>query len=131
MIDYQFIISITHVNLSTDLISLQIYDKSFFDNFNPNTEFEKWALVEVSDFDHIPESMEAFNLQSGMYAIFLHKNATSTPEKTFGYIYGVWIPNSEYELDDRPYFEVLGEKYKHNDVNSEEEIWIPIKQKSS
>ncbi len=114
-------------NLSTDLLSLQAYDKSFFENFNPQTEFEKWALVEVSDFDNIPESMETFTLPEGLYAIFLHKNATSTPEKTFSYIYGTWIPNSEYELDDRPHFEVLGEKYKNNDVSSEEEIWIPVR----
>jgi AraC family transcriptional regulator len=114
-------------NLSTDLFSLQIYDKSFFENFNPHVEFEKWALVEVSDFDNIPENMAAFTLQEGLYAVFLHKNATSTPEKTFGYIYQTWIPNSEYELDDRPHFEVLGAKYKHNDVSSEEEIWIPIR----
>jgi AraC family transcriptional regulator len=114
-------------NLSTDLFSLQIYDKTFFENFNPQAEFEKWALVEVSDFDNIPENMESFTLQGGLYAVFLHKNATSTPEKTFGYIYGTWIPNSEYELDDRPHFEVLGEKYKHIDVGSEEEIWIPVR----
>jgi AraC family transcriptional regulator len=114
-------------NLSADLLSLQIYDKSFFEHFNPHTTFEKWALVEVSDFDTIPENMKAFTLQGGLYAVFLHKNATSTPEKTFGYIYGTWIPNAEYELDDRPHFEVLGAKYKNNDESSEEEIWIPIR----
>ncbi|MEP1984886.1 MAG: GyrI-like domain-containing protein, partial [Maribacter dokdonensis] len=40
-----------------------------------------------------------------------------------------WIPNSEYQLDGRPHFEVLGAKYKNNDPNSEEEVWIPIKAK--
>jgi AraC family transcriptional regulator len=114
-------------NLSADLLSLQIYDKSFFEHFNPHTAFEKWALVEVSDFDAIPENMKAFTLQGGLYAVFLHKNATSTPEKTFGYIHSTWIPNSEYELDDRPHFEILGAKYKNNDVSSEEEIGIPIR----
>jgi AraC family transcriptional regulator len=114
-------------NFSSDLLSLQIYNESFFDNFNPNTEFEKWALSEVPDFDNIPENMKAFTLQEGLYAVFIHKNATSTPEETFGYIYKTWIPNSKYELDNRPHFEVLGEKYKSNDVSSEEEIWIPIK----
>jgi AraC family transcriptional regulator len=114
-------------NLSNDLLSLQIYHESFFDNFNPNVEFGKWALSEVSDFDNIPENMEAFTLQGGLYAVFLHKNAISTPEKTFKYIYETWIPNSEYDLDNRPHFEVLGYNYKNNDINSEEEIWIPIK----
>jgi AraC family transcriptional regulator len=116
-------------NLSTDLLSLQIYDENFFKNYNPNTEFVKWALSEVSDFDNVPESMEVFTLQGGLYAVFLHRNVTSTPEKTFGYIYGFWIPNSAYELDNRPHFEVLGEKYKYNDVSSEEEVWIPVRLK--
>jgi AraC family transcriptional regulator len=41
-----------------------------------------------------------------------------------------WLPNSAYALDDRPHFEALGEQYKNNDPNSEEEIWIPIKPKA-
>lgn len=112
---------------SNDLLSLQIYDENFFNNFNPNSEFEKWALIEVSNFENIPENMEAFTLQEGLYAVFIHKNAISTPDKTFKYIYEIWIPNSEYELDNRPYFEVLGEKYKNKDISSEEEICIPIR----
>jgi AraC family transcriptional regulator len=117
-------------SLSSDLISLQIYDESFgISEFNPNNEFEKWALSEVLDFDNMPENMEGFTLMEGLYAVFLHKNAISTPEKTFGFIYGAWIPNSEYELDNRPHFEVLGEKYRNNDISSEEEIWIPIRLK--
>lgn len=118
-------------SLSTDLISLQIYDESFgISTFNPNTEFEKWALSEVSDFNNIPENMEAFILTGGLYAVFLHKNVTSTAEETFGYIFSTWLPNSDYDLDNkRPHFEVLGEKYKIHDVNSEEEVWIPIKLK--
>jgi AraC family transcriptional regulator len=115
-------------SLSTDLISLQIYDESFgVSEFNPNTEFEKWALAEVLDFDNIPENMEVFTLMEGLYAVFLHKNATSTAEQTFGYIFKTWLANSEYELDNRPHFEILGEKYKNNDMSSEEEIFIPIR----
>jgi AraC family transcriptional regulator len=32
-------------------------------------------------------------------------------------------------LNERPHLEVLGNKYKDNDQNSEEELWIPIKAK--
>ena len=45
----------------------------------------------------------------------------------FSNINGTWIAKSDYNLDDRPHFEVLGEKYINAD--SEEEIWIPIKKK--
>ncbi|MDP5096829.1 MAG: GyrI-like domain-containing protein [Flavobacterium sp.] len=40
------------------------------------------------------------------------------------------MPNSEYQLDNRPHFEILGAKYKNNAPDSEEEIWIPIKRKA-
>lgn len=117
--------------LSADLISLQIYYESFgICEFNPTIEFEKWALTEVSDFTEVPKNMESFILTEGLYAVFLHKNAINTAEDTFKYIFKIWIPNSEYHLDNkRPHFEVLGEQYKNNDITSEEEIWIPIKLK--
>ena len=117
--------------LSDDLISLQIYNESFgIGKFNPTIEFDKWALTEVSDFTEVPENMESFILTEGLYAVFLHRNAINTAEDTFKYIFKIWIPNSEYHLDNkRPHFEVLGEQYKNNDITSEEEIWIPIKLK--
>ena len=114
-------------NIGTELYSMQNYSPSYFENFNPNTNFEKWAAAEVSDFDTIPEGMETYIL-SGLYANF-HYIGLNTDTKIFEYIYGTWIPNSIYTLDNRPHFQMLGEKYKKNDPNSEENIWIPIKLK--
>lgn len=34
-----------HNNIGADLYSIQIYAPHFFDNFNPNAEFEKWAAL--------------------------------------------------------------------------------------
>lgn len=114
--------------LGTDLYSLQLYIPDFFMHFNPQTPFEKWAAVEVSDFAHIPDGMEAFTLTGGLYAVFLHKGS-STDTSTFQYIFNTWLPNCEYVLDDRPHFELLGAKYKNADPESEEEIWVPIRLK--
>ena len=114
-------------NLNSNLISLQLYRNNF--DFNPNAEFEKWATVEVSDFNNVPNEMKTFLLKGGLYAIFIHKGS-STDNSTFKYIFSTWLPNSEYMLDNRPHFEILGEKYKNNDPNSEEEIRIPIKLKT-
>jgi AraC family transcriptional regulator len=117
-------------NLSDDLFSLQVYDNiSYFENFNPGTMFEKWAAAEVSDFEIIPDGMEKFILEGGLYAVFLHIGGASKGNITFQYIFGTWLPASDYILDHRPHFEILGEKYKNNNPDSEEEIWIPIKQK--
>ncbi|TDE27440.1 AraC family transcriptional regulator [Flavobacterium ranwuense] len=116
-------------SIGTDLYSMQKYDASYFNTFNPNAEFEKWAAVAVTDFNEIPEAMEPITLTGGLYAVFIHKGDASTASKTFQYIFETWLPNSEYILDDRMHFELLGEKYKNNDPSSEEEIWIPIQLK--
>ncbi len=116
-------------SIGSDLYSMQIYAPLFFENFDPTKEFEKWATIEVTDFNAIPEGMKSFTLPAGLYAVFLYKGDTSKATETFQYIFGIWLPSSEYSLDNRPHFEILGEKYKHNDPNSEEEIWIPIKPK--
>lgn len=112
--------------LTTDLISLQVYNASYFDDFNPANKFEKWAAVEVTDFTQIPDGMETFELTGGLYAVFHHRGS-GNDNSIFQYIFGTWLPNSSYTLDARPHFEILGEKYKNNDPTSEEEIWIPIK----
>ena len=117
------------INLTGDLISIVIYKPTYFSDFKPTNEFERWATVEVEDFNNVPTEMEIFVLPSGQYAVFLHNGDTKEFAKTFQLILGTWLPSSGYILDDRPHFEVLGDKYKNNDPNSEEEIWIPIKTK--
>jgi AraC family transcriptional regulator len=115
-------------NLTNDFISMAIYQPTHFADFNPTNDFEKWAAVEVTDFEHVPTDMETFTLAGGLYAVFDYKGS-STDIRIFQYIFGVWLPNSDYQLDDRPHFEVLGDKYKNADPTSEEEIWIPIRKK--
>jgi len=111
--------------LSTDLISMQVYDAPLQAG-NVQQLFDKWAAVEVSNFDKVPEDMNTYTLVGGLYAVF-HYKGLSTDSSIFRYIYGEWLPNSNYVLDQRPHFEVLGPKYKNNDPNSEEEIWVPLK----
>jgi AraC family transcriptional regulator len=117
-------------NIGSELYSLQVYDPSYFNAFNPDTEFEKWAAIEVTDFGSVPDEMETITLTGGLYAVFLYQGAASAGAKAFEYIFGSWLPNSGYDLDNRPHFEILGEKYKNEDPDSEEEIWIPIKLKA-
>lgn len=118
-------------SLSADLYSMQIYGESFdFQHFNIHLPFEKWAAMEVSDFAFIPEGMETYTLPSGLYVAFIHKGPATEGERTFRYIFETWIPQSPYSIDSRPHFEILGDKYKHDDPASEEEVWIPIKNKT-
>jgi AraC family transcriptional regulator len=115
-------------NLNNDLLSMAVYKPAHFVEFKPTNEFEKWAAVEVPEFENIPDGMEQFVLPGGLCAVFDYKGSSTDPT-IFQYIFGTWLPNSEYLLDNRPHFEVLSSKYKNNDPESEEEIWIPIKLK--
>jgi AraC family transcriptional regulator len=115
-------------HVTNDLISMQVYSPTYFSAFDPTLEFEKWAAVEVTDFDHVPDGMETFTLAGGLYAVFDFKGSENVTD-FFQYIFSTWLPQSAYTLDDRPHFEVLGEKYKNNDPDSEEEVWIPVKLK--
>lgn len=117
-------------NIGSELYSMQVYDEVFdFQKFNPNKNFTKWAAVEVANFEQIPEEMESYILTGGLYAVFTHQGSSLDFQRTFQYIFGVWLPNSDYEVDDREHFELLGEKYKNESPDSEEEIWIPIKRR--
>lgn len=116
--------------LNSDLYSVQVFDQDLeFKNFTPETEFEKWAAIEVSEYEEIPEGMEKLDIPGGLYAVFDYKGAANNFSPMFHSIFGEWIPESEYEVDKRPHFDLLGEKYKGNDSDSEEEIWVPVKYK--
>jgi len=107
--------------------SMQVYDGKFdYTKFNPANRFVKWAAVEVSELNEIPESMESYVLKGGAYAVFKHVGPASEFARSMKYIFEEWLPKSGYEIDDREHFEVLEEGYNPLDENATEEIWIPI-----
>ena len=118
-------------HIGADLYSVEVYPPSFFDQFNPGAEFEKWAAVAVTDFNTIPEDLEPLTVPGGLYAVFLYKGPASGAAKIYQYILGTWLPDSEFILDNRPHMAVMGEKYKNEDPSSEEELWIPVKRKKN
>ena len=113
--------------LGSEVYSLQEYPEGYFNRFDPQQTFKKWALVAITPSTHLPNGMETYEIPGGQYAVFLQKGMDTV---IFNEIYSQWLPQSPYELDDRPHFEILGPKYKHNSPDSEEEIWIPIVPKS-
>jgi AraC family transcriptional regulator len=105
--------------------SIQNYSKKYFDHFNPTNDFEYCAAVEKRDLQ-TPDGMIEWNLPGGMYAVFEHVGLPDTFTQKLTEIFTVWLPQSDYRLDDRPHFQRMDECYRLNDPNSIEEIWIPI-----
>lgn len=109
--------------ISSQLFSLQIYPE----NFTPDQSFTKYALAEVSDFDHIPDDFESFELESGKYLVFNYKGKAENGPEIFRYIFQNVIPEHQFEIDNRPHFEIFGDDYDPNSDFAEEEIWVPVK----
>lgn len=112
---------------NADLYSIEIYDDlNYFNHFNPSLEFNKWAAVEVSAAEVVPEKMDALIIPEGVYAVFTYIGSGQDVFAFYATIFNEWLPSSKYQLDNRPHFACMGEKYNMGDPNSEEEIFIPI-----
>lgn len=66
-------------------------------------------------------------IEGGKYAMFLHKGPYSGFQELYDYIYGVWLPASNYELRNLPCFEkYLNSPDKTKPENLKTEVYIPI-----
>ncbi len=108
-------------------ISLQNYNGFNLKTFNPNTIFEKWIGVEVSDFVDVPKEMQSLTISSGNYLVIDFKGSIPEFMQFWQHIHLKWLPKSEFELDSRPHFERLPQSYSPMNSVNEEEIWIPVK----
>lgn len=84
-------------SLNHAFYSIEIYRPGFFDNFDPTIDFQKWAAIEVTDFDQVPVDMEKFVIPQGLYAVFLYRGLAIDAPKIYQYIFSTWIPNSNFE----------------------------------
>lgn len=67
-------------------------------------------------------------IEGGKYAIFMHKGPYSDFEKTYDYIYGIWLSESGEEVRDAPCFEkYLNSPDKTKPEKLKTEIYIPVK----
>ncbi|MDP5121159.1 MAG: GyrI-like domain-containing protein [Spirosomaceae bacterium] len=107
------------------LYSVQVYDTHEAPKLT--TKFDQWAAVEVENSSDVPDGMESYELKGGLYAVFIHVGLPSSFPETMNHIHNEWLPNSEFEVDFREHFEVLGANYKRNDPTSEEEVWVPVR----
>lgn len=116
--------------VGTELYSIEVYPPGYFDEFDPSLGFEKWAAVEVKEAGAVPAGMETIVVPEGLYGIFLHKGPATEGIRTIQYIFSTWLPASGFLVDGRPHLAVMGDRYRKDDPDSEEELWIPIRPNS-
>jgi AraC family transcriptional regulator len=107
---------------SNEFIAIQIYTENI--KLHPNA-YDIWACVEVSTINEIPNEMKSFKIPAGTYAVFQLKGMD-----IFGLYQRImqeWLPNSDFQIDNRPHYQVMGDMYKNGSPDSEEEVYVPIK----
>ena len=114
--------------ISAEVLSIQIFQEDTFasTSFNENTLFDMWAAIEVTKIEQPPADMESYIIYGGTFVTFTLKGEQPTLTEQYNYLINDWLPKEGYCIDNRAHFQVMGDKYKRNDPNSEEEAWIPI-----
>jgi AraC family transcriptional regulator len=89
-------------------------------------EFTYMIGVVVSSLEQIPENMIGRKIPKARYALFTAKGpVVKSVQDLIRYIYGEWLPNSEYTLAETPDFELYDERFNQTD-KCEVDIYVPI-----
>jgi len=94
-----------------------------------DVSFSYVCCAAVENFDSIPDGMTTRELPEQLYAKFIHKGAISNLDKTLKYIWGSWLPKSNFDYVEKPDFELYPPNYNIMDPNSEMALHIPIRPK--
>ncbi len=97
-------------------------------NFQENGEFSFVVGEEVRVFEErVQQEFIHVELPAGQYAEFILNSSAEGIQNTRRYIYGVWLPNSNYERDRGPDFEITDVMQSIYPHNMKMKIYIPIK----
>ncbi|KRA59357.1 AraC family transcriptional regulator [Caulobacter sp. Root655] len=91
--------------------------------------FDYVSGVEVADFSDLPEGFVSARVPAHLYAVFRHAEHISTIRQTMHAIYTEWLPNSDYEAADAPFFERYGPEFDPRTGEGGLEAWIPVTKK--
>lgn len=112
--------------IGTDLYSVEVYPPGYFQTFDPQRTFQKWAAVPVTLESKIPEPFESLILPKGLYAIFKYRGRMGPISEFYRWIYTEWITKSGHILDDRPHIAIMDKDFRQGDPDCWERICIPL-----
>jgi AraC family transcriptional regulator len=104
------------------------YGVCFNDNRAIAPRFCYVASVEVESLEDILMDMVGKTLPANTYAVFTHRGSLTKLGLTCQYIYGKWLPNSDYVLAGEYDFEHYDQRFQGTDnENTEFDIYVPVK----
>jgi len=116
-----------------DQIKNRISDESFgiyesYEELEEDVNFTYVCTAAVANFDDVPEGMVTRELPEQIYAKFTHRGSIVNLDQTLKYIWGSWLPKSNYNYDEKPDFELYPSGYNVADSESEMYLHIPVKE---
>lgn len=108
--------------------SFGIYES--YEETEDDVRFTYICCAPVTDFDDVPEGMVTRELSEQLYARFIHRGPISALDKTLKYIWGSWLPKSNYDYVERPDFELYPPGYNPAGEESVMTLHIPIAAKT-
>ncbi|RED48144.1 AraC family transcriptional regulator [Aestuariispira insulae] len=92
--------------------------------------FTYTACLDVSEIGHVPDGMRSIELPARTYAVFTHKvtspDVPAGMKVTMQYIWGTWLPNSDYRYTGDPDFELTDDRFDPESLSGEIDIYIPV-----
>ena len=119
-------------NLQTPPVAYGIedYSRDFDMNAGGFPKYYYLSGFEVNDTADIPAGMKVKEVPEANYAVFNYQGPMGNLHDFFGYIYGQWMPASEYKMDNRLSLDFERYPEKMTDMqNANLEIWVPIVKK--
>jgi predicted transcriptional regulator YdeE len=89
--------------------------------------FSYVCTVQVSSYDEIPDGMTAREIPEQMYAKFTHTGPVDNLDHTLKYIWGSWLPKSNFDYVEKPDFELYPPGFNDKDPKNKLYLHIPIK----
>jgi AraC family transcriptional regulator len=91
------------------------------------SQFFYLAGAIVSDIKDLPEGMAFRRILKHKYAKFTHRGSLAKLNDTYRYMYGQWLPNSAYDIDEiAPEIEWYDNRFMPDSANSAFDIYLPI-----
>jgi len=114
-------------NIKVHHVALGVCPPVDVKSFDENTPFKYIACMIVENFDKVPKGMETYEIPAQKYAVITHKGPLDTLQKTYEYFYNTWINDSENEFSGGAEFELYDKRFMFGEVESEMDIYRPIK----
>lgn len=101
-----------------------------YEESDDHTTFVYICSAQVENFDDVLEGMITRELEAQTYARFTHVGSLAQLEDTLRYIWGSWLPRSDYEYAEKPDFELLPAGFNDADPDNKLYLNIPVKAKA-